>query len=167
MDDAVAATATSYVDLGMVRGVYYYEVVAIDAVGLSGPLAAANDRATSYFLGDFDADALVQGTGDLTVLGTAFGTQPGDDYWNNEADIGPTDTHLRLGIPTTDNIVNFEDLMIFALNYGVVSKTGTLPRSPARFAWRGDRSASRPGLCTWSSRAPGCRESACVQRPRC
>ncbi|MCP3988073.1 MAG: hypothetical protein GY724_03295, partial [Actinomycetia bacterium] len=37
--------------------------------------------------------------------------------YNNECDVGPTDTASGTGIPATDNVIDFEDLMIFALNY--------------------------------------------------
>jgi len=137
VSNTVVGTATSFIDLGMVRGVYYYEVVAIDEAGNAGPLAAANDRATSYFLGDFDGNGFVNGSGDLTPFGTAFGTTPSHALYNNETDIGPTDTNQGLGIPATDNYINFEDLMIFSLNYGVVGTTKSELRisEQATMAW--------------------------------
>ena len=55
------------------------------------------------------------------VLGDAFGESEGDGFYNPIADVGPTDDWSRLGIPTTDNNINFEDLMVFAMNFGVVS----------------------------------------------
>jgi hypothetical protein len=39
-------------------------------------------------------------------------------------DVGPTDDMSRFGIPLTDNWINFEDLMVLAMNYGRVSPTG-------------------------------------------
>ena len=110
------------------RGVYYYEVFAVDAANNPSAPAAANKRATNYWLGDLDGVAgnmvpngLVN-VYDMTVLGTYFGTA--SVALNSAAspvDVGPTDTYGRLGIPTTDSKINFEDLMVFAMNFGVVT----------------------------------------------
>ncbi len=110
------------------RGVYYYEVFAVDAANNPSPAAAANKRATNYWLGDVDGTAgnmvpngLVN-VYDMTVLGTWFGTA--SVALNSAAspvDVGPTDNYSRVGIPTTDSKINFEDLMVFAMNFGVVS----------------------------------------------
>ncbi len=101
------------------RGVYYYEVFAVDAAGNASPRAAANDRATNYWLGDMDAIGEVA-VYDMGFLGAAFGTTEGDGAYQAIADVGPTDNWSRLGIPTTDNDINFEDLMVFSMNYGIV-----------------------------------------------
>ncbi|MBT3316653.1 hypothetical protein HN388_01600, partial [bacterium] len=103
------------------RGICYYELFAIDsATNYSAPVADSA-RATNYWLGDVadPYDGLVN-TADITTLGSAFGAVDGDDYYNNEDDVGPTGDMSRVGIPTTDNTIDFEDLMVFAMNYGVV-----------------------------------------------
>ncbi len=107
------------------RGVYYYEVFAVDAaapVGNNSLAAAANDRATNYWLGDMDANGEVA-VYDMGFLGAAFGTYHGGVDYQQDADVGPTDDWSATGIPLTDNYVNFEDLMVFSMNYGVVSTT--------------------------------------------
>jgi len=117
-----AAGAGTFTDGVVDRGVYYYELFAIDMATNAGPAAGANDRATNYHLGDVQIP--YGGTvdaGDITVLGTAYGTIDGDGDYNDECDVGPTDTASGSGIPETDNVIGFEDLMIFALNYGVVT----------------------------------------------
>ncbi len=130
------------------RGVYYYEVFAVDAV-LNGDAAPANDRATNYWLGDVTGIAAVTTPNglvdsfDMSDLGTAFGTtEAGGPPYNNLVDVGPTDDWSRLGIPTTDNAVDFEDLMIFSLNFGVVTPAKVLvtDREGVDLAWvrRGD-----------------------------
>ncbi|MCB1185143.1 hypothetical protein KDM41_17120, partial [bacterium] len=132
---AVAVGTTTYTDVWpdeTDRGVYYYEVFAVDAA-LNGSLAAAdgNDRATNYWLGDVYApvDGEVD-IDDITTLGAAFTTSPGDPGYNAETDVGPTDDWSGTGIPETDNVIDFEDLMIFALNFGVVTPTkGATPVS--------------------------------------
>ena len=123
VDDAVPAAAVAYEDGYAPRGIYYYEVYAVDAANNVGPGHGPLNRATNYFLGDFDLDGEVLGAADVTALGTAYGTVDGDGLYDNEIDIGPTDDHSGLGIPETDSEVDFEDLMIFALNYNTVAKT--------------------------------------------
>jgi len=109
------------------RGVYYYEVFAVDEAGNISAPATANDRATNYWLGDVTgiaASATPNGlvdAFDMSDLGTAFGTtEAGGSPYNNLVDVGPTDDWSRLGIPTTDNRIDFEDLMVFSMNFGVV-----------------------------------------------
>ncbi len=139
----VAVGTTSFTDIGAVggtgtfdsdgadRGVYYYEVFAVDAA-TNGSLAAAdgNDRATNYWLGDVtgvpdppNPNTPPQGEVDVTdinALGAAFATADGDASYDNTIDVGPTDDWSGLGIPLTDSVIDFEDLMVFAMNYGVV-----------------------------------------------
>ncbi len=130
------------------RGIYYYEVFAVDAAANGSAAAPANDRATNYWLGDIDADGDVDVL-DIDALGDSFGLcddTPGavDDDWNDDAvidnviDVGPTDDVSRVGIPTTDSCVEFEDLMIFAMNFSVVDGRKTLPAiaDVATLAWR-------------------------------
>jgi len=94
----------------------------VDAV-LNGDAAAANDRATNYWLGDVAVDGVVN-VADMNMLGAAFGTtEAGGSPYNNILDVGPTDDWSSFGIPLTDNVINFEDLMVFSLNFGVVSST--------------------------------------------
>jgi len=61
--------------------------------------------------------------GDMALFSSAFGEGYGDGGWNDEVDFGPTDNWSRLGIPLPDNEIDFEDLMIFSMNYGNVSPT--------------------------------------------
>ncbi|MCP4291203.1 MAG: T9SS type A sorting domain-containing protein, partial [bacterium] len=122
------------------RGVYYYEVFAVDAAmpgGNNSSAAAANDRATNYWLGDTSALTAGYGTVDLydmTNLGDAFGTSHGDGSYNNIVDVGPTDDWSRVGIPTTDNNINFEDLMVYSMNFGVVTPTNKAKSNISRTA---------------------------------
>jgi len=134
--DAIAGNATSYNDAGAPRGIYWYELFAVDAAGNVGPQADNYVRATNYFLGDFDADGQVSGTGDLSPFGGVYGnTWPVGTHYPPESffDIGPTDDFSGLGLPTTDNTVGFEDLMILALNYDTVAKQDR-PATPAAVA---------------------------------
>jgi len=104
------------------RGVYYYEVFAVDVADNGSVAAAANDRSTNYWLGD--VPPYINGyvaANDITVLGACFGTVDGDGLYNPYCDVGPTDDWSRLGIPATDDIIDFEDLMVFSMNYSVVN----------------------------------------------
>ncbi len=108
------------------RGVYYYEVFAVDAalpIGNNPLAAAANDRATNYWLGDVSGDGHVTPVDDIDVLANTFGLTDGTTGYNNLCDVGPTDDWSRVGIPTTDNSIDFEDLMVFTMNFGVVTDT--------------------------------------------
>ncbi|HPF36917.1 MAG TPA: FlgD immunoglobulin-like domain containing protein [Candidatus Krumholzibacteria bacterium] len=118
----------AFTDNGMdERGVYHYVVFAVDSTPLYGP-TPADAWAFNYWLGDvfnegspypLDHDGYVA-TGDITTLGSAFGSVDGPSPYNNEVDVGPTDDWSGTGFPQTDNVIDFEDLMIFALNYGNV-----------------------------------------------
>ena len=121
------------------RGVYYYEVFAVDAADNGSLAAPANDRATNYWLGDVDGDGFVTPYPDINDLGAAFATTPLDGVsWNAHCDVGPTDDMSRRGIPTTDNVIDFEDLMIFSMNFAVVSdvnKGAAGLKATAQLAW--------------------------------
>ncbi len=139
---------TSFVDAGPFvggRGIYYYEVFAIDAAANASPRASANDRATNYWLGDvWGADNLhpvpngLVESFDVNRLGAAFGRNESMPGYDNVVDVGPTDDWSGVGIPTTDSVINFEDLMIFALNFGQVSpaKSSATAAGPVTLAWR-------------------------------
>ncbi len=124
IDDAVPGTAVSYEDNYAPRGVYYYEVYAVDAAANVGPGFGPLNRSTNYWLGDVIINGAVTIL-DMDVLGNAFGESEGDDFYNNNTDVGPTDDWSRLGIPTTDDNINFEDLMVFSMNFGVVEAAKT------------------------------------------
>lgn len=123
------------------RGVYYYEVFAVDAAGNPSIPAAANDRATNYWLGDIFAMDGTVGVLDMDILGDTYGLVHGvvgPPAYNNFCDVGPTDDWSRVGIPTTDDHIGFEDLMVFAMNFGVVqsnNKNQTVISPTANLAW--------------------------------
>ncbi|MBE0566354.1 MAG: hypothetical protein IH621_10375 [Krumholzibacteria bacterium] len=110
------------------RGVYTYEVFAVDEVGNASPRATANDRATNYWLGDvysntaddYTPNGLVN-TFDVNYLAASFGDPVPHGDPKGVLDVGPTDDWSRLGIPLTDSRLDFEDLMVFSMNFGVVS----------------------------------------------
>lgn len=126
--DTVAVGTNTLIDSFMTtgRGVYYYEVFPVDAASNWGPAAAANDRATNYWLGDVTGlppalvpDGEVDGF-DMDDLGAEFGNAVPLGDPAGVLDVGPTDDWSRVGVPLTDSVINFEDLMVFAMNFGVV-----------------------------------------------
>jgi hypothetical protein len=124
-------SGTSHTDGFVARNIYYYQAFCYDIARNYGPAAStARDLATNYWLGDvsdvwgsWGYDGEVDDD-DILKLSDVYGTvdpvtYPGD----SECDIGPTvhpDWH-RLGLPKPDDKVEFEDLMVFAMNYGVVA----------------------------------------------
>jgi hypothetical protein len=118
------------------RDIYYYAAFSYDCAGNYSVFdAGAADRSTSYWLGDFYAG--YNGYVDFDDLGdfsNAFGLGDMDTGWNNEADFGPSDDYSRFGIPVPDDVVDFEDLMIFSMNFGNVdplsSKAFPVEKSP-------------------------------------
>jgi len=114
------------------RNVHYYTAFTRDSAGnYSIATSTAQDRSTSYWLADVREPTGTPGTYDGFVdyydkvaYSYSYYSIEGDPQYDNELDVGPTDDNSRMGIPLTDNIINFEDLMILAMNYGRVYPTG-------------------------------------------
>jgi hypothetical protein len=128
----VTQTALSAYDdasMGSVRDIYYYAAFTYDCAGnYSVAASTARDRSTSYWLGDIDPAMVGDGSValvDLSIFAGVFGKSDPGTGWNEEADFGPTDDWSRFGVPLPDDVVDFEDLMIFAMNYLNVSPSGT------------------------------------------
>ncbi len=94
--------------------------------------AGGQDRATNYWLGDvagpmgqwgsdpgFDYNGLVNDADFDKLAGTYAASSP--VIPDAECDVGPSDDHSRVGVPEPDDFIGFEDLMMFAMNYGVVA----------------------------------------------
>lgn len=139
-----SGTGNSYDDPVVDRNIYFYHAFAYDCAdnytggtppgGNIPPAFAQGDRATDYWLGDVTDglgftgiyDGLVDFS-DINALSGCYwlydpGSPPGSPH--NECDVGPTDDGSRLGLPVPDDYIDFEDLMIFAMNYGVVTPLG-------------------------------------------
>jgi hypothetical protein len=101
------------------RNVFFYSIFAYDSAGNYSALAPGDTlTAPSYWLGDVNSDAEIN-QADLDILSSTFGTTDGDTEYNNEFDIGPTYSTNPRGVPSTDNQIDFEDLILFAINYGM------------------------------------------------
>jgi hypothetical protein len=110
------------------RDIYYYAAFSYDCAGnYSAASVGSRDRSTSYWLGDIQPplyDGNVN-SADLVTFSGTFGEAEGDPGWIAEVDFGPSDDYSRFGIPEPDDVIDFEDLMVFAMNYGNVSPSGT------------------------------------------
>jgi hypothetical protein len=147
IDDAVAdgwvevydGLATTFVDPGFSdssRTVAFYAAFSYNAQAISAHAdAGAQARMTSYRLADVGEvgvpgvyDGLIDGSNDLPVFSLAFGATPVDPGWNPECDFAPTHDGTTAGIPLPDDVINFEDLIVFALQFG--SAPSAKPRGP-------------------------------------
>ncbi len=128
------------------RDFWYYVAFVEDGCGNVGGATAITAGTLNYHLGDVapvlpppyepagdNAVAIL----DISRLGANYGIslQSPDPLYRADLDVGPT----AGGRPTTDNRVDFEDLMIFAINYGTVS----MAPPPAGLI---DVAGGRPGL---------------------
>ncbi len=123
------------------RDVYYLAGYAFDIVLNYSAAGSANSaRATNYWLGDVFTpyDGYVD-IDDVDQLGDTYGLLDGALGFDAECNVGPTDTAgpRAIPLPNDDNEVGFEDLMIFALNFSVVSPLLELePGESPALAWR-------------------------------
>ncbi|MFH1681446.1 MAG: right-handed parallel beta-helix repeat-containing protein [Candidatus Eisenbacteria bacterium] len=142
--DPAGGDGDAYDQIGVVTGgdhniaardIYYYTAFAYDWALNYGPAATSSeDRATNYWLGDVTDDLTPGAPYDGLVDANDF-NELSAHYWEyspssppvapfNECDVGPTDTGSPFGIPEPDDYIDFEDLILFALNYNVVTPTG-------------------------------------------
>lgn len=123
-----SVTAGGQTDEVTARDYYYYSVFTTDACGNVSALSNVTGGTLNYHLGDVTngtpgmGDNLVTGL-DVSALGGSYGAvlMPGDPV--NYLDVGPTADGSVNTLPQTDNEVQFEDLIIFAINFGLVSVT--------------------------------------------
>ena len=117
-------------DLQATRDVWSYTAFCLDQYGNPSPPAALTTGLPNYILGDVSDGLVVEGetlpgdgdnqldTIDMSLLGTYYGQTIGLDHVANRLDIGPLVGDPVLGRPATDNEIEFEDLILFGINYG-------------------------------------------------
>lgn len=141
---AVQVTSGSAADWPVAgRDIHYVAGFVYDMVlqyGASGP--GNTGRATNYWLGDVDGpsgvDGVVDVAYDITRLGNTYGLLDTDGGYDVLCDVGPTDTGSPRGVPqpNDDHEIAFEDMMVFALNYSVVTpSTKSSPGGTPVLAW--------------------------------
>ena len=122
-----SVSASGDVDHPASRDFWYHVLFFKDACGQVSVVSNMTSGALDYHLGDV-SNGITAGTGndvvateDLSALGAHYGaaavTGSGFEY----LDVGPTTDYSVNARPTTDDVVNFEDLAMFAINYGQVS----------------------------------------------
>ena len=106
------------------RDYWYYVLFLADASGNTSAVSNRTGGTLDYLLGDVsDGSANCAGnnlvnTGDVSLLGNNYGTAlsgPGDPLAC--LDVGPTSDRSVRGLPLADGEIEFEDLVVFALNY--------------------------------------------------
>ncbi|MEZ4649388.1 MAG: FlgD immunoglobulin-like domain containing protein [Candidatus Eisenbacteria bacterium] len=130
--DAITLPLGGGMDEPTDRGYWYYVVYTQDACGNWSAASAMSDGVLNYHLGDV-SDGGTPGQGDnlvsspdISLLGAFYGATLSYPDTESYLDFGPTSDNTVDGLPTTDNIVNFEDLIMFAINYGEVGLTEPL-----------------------------------------
>jgi hypothetical protein len=122
---------TSQYDEPANRDFWYYVAFSKDGCGNVSPASNMTGGALNYHLGDVstgyvvcEGDNAVGGV-DVSLLGCKYGmlAQPGFEC----LDVGPTTDFSVLSRPLTDNVIDFEDLMMFAMNFGEVGFQGSRP----------------------------------------
>jgi hypothetical protein len=131
-------TASGQTDEPGSRDYWYYVAYAVDACG-NAAASGVSAGALNYHLGDVH-NGLADCAGDnretladISFLAAHYGAQLGEPDGAGCLDIGPTSTGYVDGRPLTDDRVDFEDLVLFAINYGMVTGPPTTARArPAR-----------------------------------
>ncbi|MBM3318728.1 MAG: right-handed parallel beta-helix repeat-containing protein, partial [Candidatus Eisenbacteria bacterium] len=123
---AGTGTSTDHAFTAFDRDIYYYGGFVYDqARNYSDADAGAQARATNYWLGDVVPNNNWNGYVDTQDISALGGTYYG--YTNPQCDVGPTHNGSRRGVPVPSGTIDFEDLMIFAMNYGVVAPQALPP----------------------------------------
>jgi len=110
------------------RDFWYYVVFTDDACDNLSAVSNMTSGTLNYHLGDV-TDGTTPGNGenvvdiaDISLLGAHYGDVLTYGGAFNYLDVGPTSDFTADALPLTDNQVQFEDMMVFALNYEEVSK---------------------------------------------
>ena len=136
---------TAYEDDPQLRDFWYYAAFVQDECGAVS-LPAMTTGTLDYRLGDV-SDGVTQCLGDgrvwtedVSLLGGHYGATlaPGDSY--GCLDVGPTTDASVNARPVTDNVLDFEDLMMFATNFNQVSG----PQSGPALAERDELALTAP-----------------------
>ena len=122
-----AITATGQTDEVAARDFWYYVAFSKDACGNVSAVSNMTGGTLNYHLGDV-SDGVTPGTGnntvlteDISLLGANYGIAIAPSSPIGYLDVGPTTDFSINARPTTDSMIDFEDLILFSINYGQVS----------------------------------------------
>ncbi|MFT7698824.1 MAG: VCBS repeat-containing protein, partial [Candidatus Krumholzibacteriia bacterium] len=122
-----SVVASGSTDESALRDFYYYVAFAVSSCGTESGVSNLSGGVLNYHLGDV-TDGVTPGTGDnlvdsadVSLLGFSYNVDSADALYLNFLDVGPTTDFSPDGRPITDDWIEFEDLMMFSLNYGAVS----------------------------------------------
>jgi hypothetical protein len=128
-----AVTTSGGTDEVTNRDFWYYVAFVTDGCGNVSTVSNRTNGTLNYHLGDV-TNGFVAGTGnnlvdtaDISLLGANYGIFGAPVAAVGYLDVGPTTDFSVNARPTTDDRVNFEDLIMFAINYGTVSAPGAIP----------------------------------------
>jgi hypothetical protein len=138
-----AVTASGTTDQPTTRDFWYYVAFVTDQYGTVSPVSNVASGVLNYHLGDV-TDGHTDGQGnnivdiaDVSLLGSHYGLTGAAVTAFNYLDVGPTTNRSVDGRPMTDNQIDFEDLVVFAMNYLVPSMPQTAVR-PTQVAVESD-----------------------------
>ncbi len=129
-----AVTASGQTDEPATRDAWSYVVFGKNALGLASAVSNTTPPTPNYALGDV-SDGVTAGAGDnlvndldISLLGAHYGISGGAvlSAGVSYLDVGPTVDFAVNSRPFTDARIDFEDLIVFATNYGVVSSPAAL-----------------------------------------
>jgi hypothetical protein len=136
------SAVSGLVDTPPVRGFFHYVAFLTDSCGNVSAVSNRSAGSLDYQLGDV-TDGVTRGNGDnrvtladVTLLGANYGISgtaiatAGVGY----LDVGPTVNGLNTGRPSTDDVLGFDDLMVFSTNYHVVSSPQAAVSPPGKGA---------------------------------
>jgi hypothetical protein len=108
------------IDHPAMREYEYYAAFAYDSVlNYAAATLGSQDSSLCYWLGNFTAGgSAVVNILDVLTLSLCYSTGEGHPAYNAICDIGPTLDFSPNARPTTDNLIDFEDLILLAMNYG-------------------------------------------------
>jgi hypothetical protein len=148
---SLGAKATGSTDEPATRDFWYFIAFSYDDCGNVSAVSNMTTGTLNYHLGDVtpypDGNNSVGGP-DVSRLGNTYGKSHGQTGYFNDCDAGPTTDYSVDARPTTDNVINFEDLMVFAMNYSVVGDAGAsmvAQAERARLVLSAPATALKPG----------------------
>ena len=124
------------------RDFYYYVAFARDRAGNVSPASSLTTGTLNYHLGDVAGGGAVcagddqVSTADISALGSSYGVTFPVGSALQCLDIGPTSTGTVDGLPLTDQRLSFRDLILYAINYSLVSIPASRPQPAAVNALR-------------------------------